>query len=979
MLAAVVMVAILPGTPPGHTAEPPSFADGPGKILQRRCLRCHSDEEAKGDFSVSTAEAFFDSGYVVKGDAAGSYLVELITSQNGKAQMPRDGDPLSPKELALIRDWINRGASWPTGVKLEPPVVDDFDWWSYRPLRRPELPADTSWSANEVDRFIFAKLQQQGLSPSPPADRRTLIRRVTYDLIGLPPTPEETAAFIADDSPDAYEKLVNRLLDSPHYGERWARHWLDVVKYADTCGYDKDKLRPHAWPYRDYVIRSLNEDKPYARFVQEQIAGDVLFPGEPDGVLGLGFIAAGPWDFIGHVEVPESKIDGKVARNLDRDDMVSNVLNTFCSVTIQCARCHHHKFDPITQQDYYGLQAIFAAVDRAERPYDVSPATDRQRRELVNRKARLEQSLADWRKETETLGGDRWRELNERVQKLEEQVRVEKSHAFGYHSAISKQASTPKWVELELPQPLPQATFVLHPCHDDYANIGAGFGFPPRFHVEVSLDGQEWRRVLKHADGDFANPGLAPVEGKVARPFRRLRVTATRLAPRSNDYIFALAEVEVLDANGDNAALQAKVHALDSIEALPRWGRGNLIDGQWAHGADPAVQSRLTAAQSALAKLREEVVPPKRQQRREQLETELKATVAQLKSLPTGKLVYAAATDFKPQGNFKPTGGKPRPIHVLERGNVTQPAEPAVPAVLPLAPGTAHRLEPELDEGQRRAALAQWLTSKDHPLVWRSIVNRVWQHHFGVGLVATPNDFGRMGAKPSHPQLLDWLAATFRDNGQSLKQLHRMMVMSAAYRQSSAHRPAMAEMDGANRHLWRMNRRRLAAEEIRDAILMVSGALNRKMGGPGFYLFELEKTAHSPHYEYHKFDPSDSASHRRSIYRFIVRSQPDPWMTTLDCADSSQSTPRRNETLTSLQALALLNNRFNLTMAERFAERLRGEFASADDRIRAAMQAVTQRDPSVEELQAMRSYADEHGLPNLCRMLFNLTEFVYLD
>jgi hypothetical protein len=369
----------------------------------------------------------------------------------------------------------------------------------------------------------------------------------------------------------------------------------------------------------------------------------------------------------------------------------------------------------------------------------------------------------------------------------------------------------------------------------------------------------------------------------------------------------------------------------------------------------------------------------RRSDRRQLVLQSIQQTQGRLKALPEGEVVYAAATHFKSQSNFKPTLGVPRPIHLLHRGDVREPGAPAVPGVLPLGADSEWRIPVDASEAERRAALARWLTDRDHPLVWRSIVNRIWQYHFGRGIVATPNDFGRMGAEPTHPELLDWLATRFRDGGQSLKALHRMIVTSSVYRQSSQISEAKAAIDGSNVYLWRMNRRRLEAEEIRDSILAVSGTLKLQMGGPGFYLFKLEKAAHSPHYEYHKFDPTDPASHRRSIYRFIVRSQPDPWMTTLDCADSSQSTPRRDETLTALQALSLLNNRFNLVMAERFAERLRGEARLLPDQVELAIRLVAQRAPDPSERDEMVDYARVHGLPNLCRFLFNLSEFVYVD
>ncbi|MEO8271026.1 MAG: DUF1549 domain-containing protein, partial [Aureliella sp.] len=275
-------------------------------ILSQRCLSCHSGDKPKGDFSLESRAAFFADGYVERGDSANSHLLELIAPAEGPAEMPRDSEPLSESEITVIAKWINDGALWPDDFELQEAEIDDFDWWSYQPLIRPAVPeSDDSWASSIIDRFVLQKLNEHGLTHSPRAEQATLIRRLTYDLTGLPPTPDEVARFVADSDPQAYEKLVDRLLDSKHYGEHWARHWLDIAKYADSCGYDKDKLRPNAWPYRDYVIRSFNDDKPYARFVQEQIAGDVLFPDESDGIVGLGFIAAGPWDFIGHVEVAE--------------------------------------------------------------------------------------------------------------------------------------------------------------------------------------------------------------------------------------------------------------------------------------------------------------------------------------------------------------------------------------------------------------------------------------------------------------------------------------------------------------------------------------------------------------------------------------------------------------------------------------------------------------------------------------------------
>lgn len=975
-------------------------------ILEHRCLSCHSKQEKKGDFSLQTRDELMSSGFVVAKEAAASHFLEVVVSADPSKppQMPKTGTPLSPAEVQTLTDWIAAGAEWPEGVELKEPVVDNFDWWSFRPLADVKPPSITdaaaqAWIRTPIDAFVLQSLRSHQLQPSAEADRRTLIRRLTFDLIGLPPTPEEVDAFIADQDPAVYERLVDRLLASPQYGERWARHWLDVVRYADTCGYDKDKLRPNAWPYRDYVIRSFNNDKPYARFVQEQLAGDVLFPGEPDGILGLGFVASGPWDFIGHVEVSESKIDGKVARNLDRDDMVTGTLNTFCSVTIQCARCHNHKFDPFTQEHYYSLQSIFAAVDRAERPYDTDPAVERRRHELTMAIEEARDGLKTLDATIRHEAGDILTTLETRITELKPRAEVApKQPEYGFHSEISAAQDVEKTVTVDLGRDADIRQIVLHACHDEFAGIGAGFGFPVRYRVEVassvpsdagSKETIQWLTVVDASNSDVANPGVQPVvvnipesvKATLPQGIRFVQIRTTRLAPRQSDFIFALAEVEALDPNGRNVALQTSVSSLDSIEAPVRWSRKNLIDGIWPKAIDATAATELATANAERDAILKQLETPERATLRNTLQATLAGSEADLKTLPVGRMVYAAATTFAPQGNFKPTNGTPRSIHVLHRGNETQPGTVVAPGTIPLASNDRWQfdLPDSNNESSRRAALAQWVTRPENPLTWRSIVNRVWQYHFGRGLVESPNDFGRMGQLPSHPELLDWLAGEFLRNGQSIKSLHRLMVTSAVYRQVSSEDPTAETVDADNKYLWRMNRRRLEAEEIRDATLFVSGRLNPEMGGSGFYLFELEKTDHSPHYEYYKFNPDDPKSHRRSVYRFIVRSQPDPFMTTLDCADSSQSTPRRHETLTALQALSLLNNGFSIVMAEHFAERLKASSSELDAQIQLAFQLTVNRKAMKEELEETRSFANKHGLAALCRLLLNQSEFVFVD
>ena len=866
-------------------------------------------------------------------------------------------------------------------------ILQAEEWWSRKPLVEPKVPEAKEWARNEVDRFILAKLKANDLRPSQKASPLALVRRVTHDLTGLPPTPKETEEFLEayKKNPDkAYEALVDRLLASPRYGERFARHWLDVAKYADTCGYDKDKLRPNAWPYRDYVISSFNEDKPYARFVQEQVAGDALFPNDSDGILGLGFLAAGPWDFIGHAEVPESKIDGKVARNLDRDDMVSNVFNTFCAVTIQCARCHEHKGDPITQDHYYSLQSVFAAVDKADRKYGTDLATENKRSAWEKELGRYKGDKTKIDKEIKEQGGKALAELESQIKGLQAKAKPSaKRPEFGYHSKIEKSDDKEKWVQVNLGERVDIKKIILHACHDDHNSIGAGFGFPVRFQIIASnrADFSRSQVLVDESGRDFANPGLVPIEHGVQSSARYIRVKATKLAPRSNDYIFALAELEVFDGNGNNRAFKAKVSSIDSIEAPNRWRRTNLTDGIWAQGSNKASNREIARLHKEKVALMASLQTPERMKRLTELEQAIKQINGKISRIPKGNMVYAAATHFKSQGNFKPTNGKPRSIHFLHRGEVTLPRQEVTPGTIPIfkAESWEFNLPEDHTESDRRATLAKWLTRKDHPLTWRVIANRIWQWHFGAGIVPSPNDFGGLGQKPTHPELLDWLAIQFRDNGGSFKKLHKLLLTSSTYRQSSKGNPSHAKADSGNRLLWRMNRRKLSAEEVRDAILSVSGKLNLEMGGPGYYLFALEKTAHSPHYEYHKFNPEDAKSHRRSIYRFIVRSQPNPFMTTLDCADSSQSTPKRNETLTALQALSLLNNKFTLSMARHFAKSLEKESTESTAQVRKGHLLVTGRLPGKEEEKLLIEYTEKHGMHNLCRALFNLSEFTYID
>ena len=952
-------------------------------IFKQHCYECHGAKKQKNDYRLDIKAVALAGGEdhapnIVPGKSAESPLFRFVSGADDKITMPPKSK-LSSAEVDVIKRWIDEGAVWPEGADAAK-VEDRMDWWSFKPLAKKD---------GNIDDFIRAKLTEHGLKPAPEADVRTLIRRLYFDLTGLPPSPAEVERYALL----PYEKLVDDLLASPRYGERWARHWLDLVHYGETHGYDKDKPRMNAWPYRDYVIRALNSDKAYARFIEEQIAGDVLHPGSTDGITALGFISAGPWDYIGHAEVPESKLDGKIARHLDRDDMVQNTMGAFCSLTVGCAQCHYHKFDPISQEDYYSLQAVFAAIDRTDVNYYPDDASMQRFVGLEQQRQKIAASITALEEPLKKQAGEAYTALSKRIDGAAEKASSTNPNVkpdFGYHSAIAMEQDTVKWVQVDLGKSVEIQRIVLKPCYDDFGGIGGGFGFPVRFKVEASDDltfktgvTLIWRKHDATFMNDFKNPGLTPFEtgtaGDDGAIGRYVRVTAVKLAERKSDYILALSEMEVFaDKNGPNLAAGRPVTALDSIEAAPRWQKENLTDGIAPEARTQEDKQRLIKERDALMLAQADAAT---RQQLNDMRKQRGVIEAEIGKLPKPGKVYAGAIHtgtgaFKGTGN---EGGKPRVIQVLKRGDIKQPAKEVGPQSIVALSEAFHDEYHFAGEGEsaRRAALANWITNKNNVLTWRSIVNRVWQYHFGRGLVDTANDFGRMGGRPSHPELLDWLAITFRDDlGGSLKRLHKLIVMSDTYRQSS---DKAEPVDANNVFLSHQNRRKLDAESIRDSILAVSGKLDLSMGGPSFQDFVIEKPQHSPHYEYQLHDPEDPKSWRRSIYRFIVRSQQQPFMTTLDCADPSMRVEKRNESLSPLQALAMMNNGLVVAMAKHFAERVTKEEQGLEAQTRHAFVLALSRSPTADEIAPLVEYAKREGLENTCRVILNLNEFSFVD
>jgi mono/diheme cytochrome c family protein len=970
-------------------------------ILANACYSCHGPEKQENDLRLDIRATAMKGGasgpVIIPGNSSGSKLIRMVTGIE-KPTMPRKGDRLSEQQIATLKLWIDQGAIWPEEKEAESPK-DKADWWSFKPAIKPSLPAQpaSALARNEIDRFVLAKLQENKLTPSPQADRVTLIRRLTFDLHGLPPTPDEVQQFVSDKDTQSYEKLVDGLLASPRYGERWARHWLDTVHYGETHGYDKDKPRLNAWPYRDYVIRSFNADKPYSRFIQEQLAGDVLFPDEPDGIVALGFLASGPWDFVGHVELPIEKTDGLIARYNDRDDMVMTTMSTFQSLTVHCARCHNHKFDPISQKEYYSLQAVFAGIDRTDRPFDPDREVHLKRRTLNAKKMDLEQRFHALTNHISSLSSAELVTIDTRLQIVKTGLNkvdpAEKSPSNGYHSNIEKTPDVEKWVQVDLGEARVIQQVDLVPARPVDFKDTPGFGFPPRFIVEISNDAEfkQAEIIAELMGGDFEVPADKPFTIVVnSQKARYVRVTAKKLWERTNDYVFALAELQVFSGK-TNVALNAEVTALDSIE-VGLWSKKFLVDGFSSRGR---LKNVLVSAEERNKEQKLKQQEKKLEEKRKKVldalignetRTELTAITnrlselkQELASLPAQQSVYAIGNDFAPNNKFLPAK-IPRPVHLLTRGDVKRPAEEMKAAALDSVPGTSadFSITDPNNEGLRRAALAQWITDSKNMLTRRSIVNRIWHYHFGRGIVDTPNDFGHMGSQPTHPELLDWLAFWFLENGESLKKLHRLILTSATYRQSSENNAEAAKVDAGNRFLWRMNRSRLDAETIRDSMVFITGQIDFTMGGPSIQQFYFHDD-HSPFYDYGKFDLESASANRRSIYRFVVRSVPDPFMDTLDCPDASLLSPTRNVSTTALQALAVLNDPFVLRQSQHFAGRLEKINDDVKEQISAAYQLAMNRAPRKDELEKLIQFTTHHGLPNTCRLIFNTSEFMFVD
>ena len=887
-----------------------------------------------------------------------------------------------------------------TSLKAEMPSEIN-SLWSLRPLAQPALP---NTNVHPIDAFVDAQLKEQQLQRAPRADRRSLIRRLSNGLKGLPPTEAELREFLQSRDKRAYEQLIDRFLASPQYGEHWGRHWLDVAHYADTHGNDHDFRRPNAWPYRDYVINAFNTDKPYARFIKEQVAGDFLYPDSPEATIATGFLAAGPWDDTLMITIRPDTIDHRQGQNLDRDSLVSTVMSTFQSLTVHCARCHDHKFDPISQKDYYALQAVFSGCDRADRPVDSDPmvhgkrarlrelnlALKRRDPELLARLTSfdLESQIAALKKETEF---PRWALLEVSSVKSsvvfdETQFTQESDHSW-YVSGKRPRQDT---FEITATSTLPNIrAFRLEVLPDSRLPAGGpGRADNGNFHLaEIRAhlrmpSGSDQILAFTNAVADHSDRG-----DLIALTIDRKADSFWSINPQYNqphDAVFALARSAIIPKGS-----QLKISLQFSGKDGHQIGRFRLWATADEASSDGGLPLRISASITQLLEKPEDkrTIEEQRTLAFYFLEEE---TLRQLEDMPEPtQWVYAISHEFPKQNGFQPAL-VPRPIHRLHRGDLTQPRELVAPAALACLPDLTSELKikNDLDEASRRAALAQWLIDKHNVLTWRSIVNRVWHWHFGQGLSPTPNDFGAIGQEPIHPELLDWLAIWFRDEAKgSFKKLHHLILTSETYRQSVLDDPSHRGqiIDTNNRLLWRMNRQRLTAEQVRDGVLQLSGRLMTTMGGPPVLHFlhkddQTFKNTAPPFVDYANFDPDSVDGRRRAIYRFIFRTIPDPLLDALNCPDGSGTVPVRATSSTAQQALALLNDKFLLHHAEHMAKRIGDRHqGEKTEQVQAAFQLILQREASTRELEQFTGYVASHGLANACHLLLNTNEFLYLD
>lgn len=948
-LAPIVVLCLVPTSVLAQDAlarPKVDFAREVQPILAKRCFSCHGPDKAEAGLRLNKREAALaelPSGEhaVIAGNVEKSELLVRVASTEEGERMPPEGPPLSVEQIEIIRRWIADGAKWEEHWAFEKP-----QHWV------PAATKHSGWSNGTIDNFVLNRLEAAGLEPAAPADKPTLIRRAYFDLTGLPPTAAEVAAFVADESPKAFENVVDRLLESPRYGERWGRHWLDVVRYADTNSFERDGNKPHSWRYRDYVIRAFNDDKPYDQFIREQLAGDELPQVTNDSIIATGYYRLGLWD--------DEPADRQLAKFDILDDIVATTGQVFLGLTVNCARCHDHKIDPIPQKDYYSMVAFFHGIT----PNGTSgPHVERQIFENDAAREQFEERQRDLearRNQTQLA-----------LSKIEAEFLEKHNQQAGTGGSVGQvdlddleyRFYRDRWdtlpdfdnLKAETVAKLPSGKFDLTP-----ATRKANFGFVFTGFLKVPVDG-EYKFSLDSDDGS------------------RLIVDGKRIL-----------EYDGIHGEGNPKQAAAQLKAGRVPVRLEYFQRGGGL-GLTVAWSGPGFANRalsVTRQTETLQGLAEQINTLGPKLLGDESFREYQRLVAQLEQLKK----EAVPADFAL--SVSEVGPQAPETFVLYRGNPGAPREKVEPAFLSiLGGGNAVVPVPAADakSSGRRLALANWIASPENRMTARVMVNRIWQHHFGRGLVRSPNNLGQLGDLPTHRELLDWLALDFINKGWRMKAMHKMIMLSSTYQMSSRPSKLALEKDPGNDSFSRFDIRRLSAEELRDSIHAVNGRLNLKMFGPGFYpeiSAEVLAGQSNPGSGWGKSSPEEQA--RRSVYIHVKRSLITPLLADFDFADTDSSCAARFATTQPTQALGMLNGKFLNDQAAAFAERVKREAGDgAEKQVRVALTLALSREPdasSVERgVKLLTSLREKHkldagqALKYYCLLVYNLNEFVYLD
>lgn len=965
------------------------FESNAAPLLSKYCVSCHNSTDPQGELDLSSRQGWEqsgESGPILDADWTASLIWERLSA----GEMPPEGIDARPtqNELRDFGAWLKAGASWTSDRTLsEFDYSTEYragrDWWSFQPLTSGPTPLDTTrWSTHRLDTWVAKRLREANLQASPRASKTQLIRRLSFDLHGLPPSPEAIDEFIDDQRPDAYERLVDRLLASPRYGEHWARHWLDIARFGDTHGYERDFPREHAWPYRDYVIDAFNRDQPYDEFVQWQIAGDVLAPEIEAATIATSFLACGPYDFTGLNET-KSPVLRRMARADELDDILATTMAATLGITVNCARCHNHKFDPVSQADYYSMAALLGGIQREDRPIESADeqAKRQQRTEaLQTRLTELKLELGRLRQEidlAEIVGGgtgigDGPPELG-----LDPRTGAQTHGLVAMLDDVKPnhfQRTANRFIDgVAIPDggASPDGTIIMN-RRGDRVPVPDTSGSSWDYFQNGPVHSQAFTQLGDIDYGDESHSMLGMHANKLItfdlgaiREFHQLKdLSFTGIVGYGGRAESASAHVQIWvdgqlvferkELKRTDGAIPLKLPLDDSkhfLTFIATEGQGGISHDQVFFG-DPKLIPLAPENQRA-----------EKQRRIDTLVREQKEVARQIDELSHTEKIFGI------------TSIPPPPAYVHLRGNPENHGPDVQPQTLSVLGSL--RLPPSASDGERRLALSKWFSEEPSPLFARVMANRIWHYHFGSGIVNTPSDFGFYGGRPSHPELLDALALDFQKNDWSIKSLHRSILTSATFAQSAQPRAAALSVDFDNRFLWRFQPQRLSAEAIRDSVLEVAGSLNHKMSGPGFRDFEVQER-YAPIYTY--LDEVGSETWRRSIYRFSVRSVPHPLMEVLDCPNPSTVAPKRNRTTTALQALAMLNDSFMLQQSQKFAERLQqSSDVPSSALVQQAFLLAFGREATIEEERQAMDVIQQHGVTPFCRALLNANEFLYIQ